>query len=475
MRNRRNSNIKNIKDYIAPIIIFLVIFFLIYLIFSPSDKKENIKNNTNNQQLQNSQITINFWDENTQVKKITKNNSKENFKNNEKIITWEWLIVEAWDISFNIPQKAKIWLNTNWKIIYLSNDEIELDSNNLWLETTDNFKVLTRYAKVNIFKDSIVNVNQNEVSSTIYVLKWKAEVKNLAWVSTFISAGQKIKIKNIEASKKDLDMNMLKEDISPMTFKIDDWFIKHNASIYIDTKENTNSGNLNEDNQESQSWTTDNKKIENNLWLLNFDNIYDWGSVASSSTNISWKFADERIAKIIINWKNATINSKNKTFNVIWVDTSKAENDLAIKIYDNQDNILWKYLYLIYYSWAKSGQKNNNFTKVNTKSYPVNDEDFIISTPSVKNWKTTSSENTFYGTVKNPNVASVWINGYKLKTFNWKTFRYHAYKRFKTLWEWINNYEIKYLDKDWNVILKKYITIDKISKTKKISQEAKIN
>ena len=475
MRNRRNSNIKNIKDYIAPIIIFLVIFFLIYLIFSPSDKKENIKNNTNNQQIQNSQITINFWDENTQVKKITKNNSKENFKNNEKIITWEWLIVEAWDISFNIPQKAKIWLNTNWKIIYLSNDEIELDSNNLWLETTDNFKVLTRYAKVNIFKDSIVNVNQNEVSSTIYVLKWKAEVKNLAWVSTFISAGQKIKIKNIEASKKDLDMNMLKEDISPMTFKIDDWFIKHNASIYIDTKENTNSGNLNEDNQESQSWTTDNKKIENNLWLLNFDNIYDWGSVASSSTNISWKFADERIAKIIINWKNATINSQNKTFNVIWVDTSKAENDLAIKIYDNQDNILWKYLYLIYYSWAKSGQKNNNFTKVNTKSYPVNDEDFIISTPSVKNWKTTSSENTFYGTVKNPNVASVWINGYKLKTFNWKTFRYHAYKRFKTLWEWINNYEIKYLDKDWNVILKKYITIDKISKTKKISQEAKIN
>lgn len=475
MRNRRKNNIKNIKDYIVPIITFLVIFLLIYIAFSwwDNSKTEN-KISAEQNQLDINWIKINFWDDNTQVEILDSKGKKLSNNNWKKLSIWESIIVKSWDISFNIPWKWDFALNTNWKIVYISDNEIELDSSALWIKTNSNEKIKTRYAEVNIWNDSIANIEQNEVSSTVYLLKWTAEVKTLAWKSTFISAWKKITISNKDASNKDLDMELLKQDFDDY-FKISDWYIKNNGSVIIDNNTiKNNSGSLTGTGEVKKE-----KEYSNISGLLNFDNIYDEWTVNSAKTNISWKFSDDRIAKIIINWREAVVNTKNKTFNLVWVDTSKKENDIAIKIYDSEDNLLSKYLYTLYYSNWKKTDTTNWFAKVNSKPYPVNGEDFIINIPKVKNWETTLSEVTFFGTVKNPDVKSVTINWYKLKTFNWKTFRYHAYERFKTLWEWVNNYEIKYYDANWKVILKKYVTINKkskkIKKENKISQEAKIN
>ena len=477
MRNRKNKNIKNIKDYIVPIITFLLIFTLIYIAFS--GWKEENDNSWNIESIKTlSWLEVKFWSIDTEVELINKKYKKTALKDSDKINIWESIIVKSGDVSFSIPSKGEFKLNTNWKINYISNEEIKLESSSLWIETIDTQKIWTKYADINIWKNTIVNIEQNELSSTIYLLKGTVEIKTLAWVSTFLSAWKKIKISDIDASKKDLDMNLLKEDFDDY-FKISDWYLKNNNWVY----------NIELDSEDENSWSweliwTDElekkKKNSNILWLLNFDNIYDEWIVESKSTNISWKFVDDRISKITINWKIAIINLENKTFNLVWVDTSKKENDIAIKIYDNEDNILGKYLYTLYYSAWESLNNSNNFANINSEPYPVNWDDFIISIPTVKNWETTSSENTFYGTVKNPDVKSVLINGYKLKTFNGKTFRYHAYERFKTLWEWVNNYEIKYLWSDWKVILKKYITINKksikkIKKEKNFSKEAWIN
>ncbi len=480
MRNRKNNNIKNIKDYIVPIVTFLLIFILIYIAFSGWDEKESTDNiNTINvQNTNNNWIDILFWGSDTEVELINKKNKKSVLNNSDKINIWESIIVKSWDVSFSIPTKWDFKLNTNGKITYLSNEEINLESNALWIDSKDSIKVSTKFSDINIWKNSTVNIEQNEVSTTVYLLNGKTEIKNLWWVSTFLSTGKKIIISNKDALKKDLDMNLLKQDFDDY-FKISDWYLK-NSNWTVNTEIN---------NEDNNSWTWEltgtgeikkEKKNNNILGLLNFDNIYDEGSVDSEYTNLSWKFADERISKIIINWKPAVINVENKTFNLIWVNTSKKENDIAIKVYDAEENLLWKYLYTLYYSsWKKDSNLTNNFAKVNTKPYPVNWEDFIISIPTVKNWETTSSKNTFYGTVKNPDVKYVTVNGYRLKTFNWKTFRYHAFEEYKTLWEWVNIYEIKYYNSNGKVILKKYITINKISKkvkkVKKISKEAGIN
>ena len=481
MRNRRVNNIKNIKDYIVPIITFLLIFTLIYIAFSSSNDDNVIDNSNINNVKTSESLEVNFWSIDTEVEIADKSNKKTSLKDLGLLNIWESIIVKSWDISFSIPNKADFKLNTNWKINYISSSEINLESSALWIESITGEKISTRYATINVWKNSIANIEQNEVSSTLYLLKWTAEVKTLAGISTFLSPWQKIKISNQDASKENLDMNLLKEDFDDY-FKISDWYLKNNGSVINST--------LWENNTETLTWTLsgswDLEKENNNsniLWLLNFDNIYDEWSVNTEVTNLTWKFADDRISKITINGKKVVINSENRTFNLVWVNTSKKENDIAIKVYDTEDNLLWKYLYTLYYSAWKEVNNSNNFAKVNTEAYPVNGSDFIISIPTVKNWETLSSENTFYGTVKNPDIKSVTVNGYKLKTFNGKTFRYHAYERFWTLWDWVNNYEIKYYDADWKVILKKYVTINKKSKKiekkekseKKISKEASIN
>ncbi len=474
MRNRKNNNIKNIKDYIVPIVTFLIIFILIYVAFSwwdNSDNKTLTEQGTKNQ----SWIDIIFWTNDTKAEIINNDNKKNTIKLWDKINIWESIIVQSWNISFNIPEKADFSLNTNWKITLISNSEIELESNALWIETINNQKITTKYATINLWKKTISNIEQNEISTTVYLLKGTAEVKTINWKSIFLAPWKKISISNEDVLKDDLDLNLLKEDFDAF-FKISDWFLQNNWSVYIESE------SLDENN-DSDSWTweiKEEKTHSNSSGLLNFDNIYDEWSVELSKTNLSWKFVDDRISQITINWKKAVVNIENKTFNLVWFDTSKKVNNLAIKIYDEEDNLLNKYLYTVYYSWwNKKDDLNVWFAKINYKPFPVDLSDFIISIPSVKNGETFSSKNTFFGTVKNPDVKSVTINGHRLRTFNWRTFRYHAYERFWTLWVWVNNYEIKYFWADGKLILKKYVTINKKSakkiETKKISEEAKIN
>jgi len=478
MRNRKTNNIKNIKDYIVPIIIFSLIFTLLYFAFSDSNSTSNWTNDIpNNNSKTSKSLEITFWSIDAEVEVIDNANKKRSLKNWWFLNMWESIIIKSWDVAFSVPEKANFKLNTNWKIIYLDNSDIKLESNSLWVETINKQNILTKYATISIWQNSIANIEQNEVNSTLYLLKWKAEIKTLAGLNTFISPWKKILISNKNTSDADLDLNLLKEDFDAY-FPISDWYLKNNGWVYT----NAESSN----NIESSTWVLIGsgkieveKKNMNISGLLSFDNIYDEWFVNSKVINVSWKFLDNRISKIIINWKKAIINSENKIFNLVWVNTGNKENDIKIKIYDSENNILWKYLYTLYYNEWKNTNDSAGFSKVNTESYPVNWEDFIINIPTVTNGETYSSENTFYWTVKNPNVKSVTVNGYKLKTFNWKKFRYHAFEKYNNLWEWVNNYEIKYFNAAWEVILKKYVTINKKSKklksSKKISNEAGIN
>lgn len=465
----------NVKDYIIPIFIFILVFLLIYIAFSWKSSDENKKTDTSiNREVNQNSLKIIFWSDLAEIEVINSNNKKNSIKNWDFFNTWESIFVKSGDISFNIPEIAELWLDTNWKLEYLSNSKLKLESSSLWVKSKNISDLDMRYAKVNIWKDSIVNLEQTEVSSTIYLLKWKVEVINNWGKSTFLTPWTKIIVSSKNASSEDLDMNLLKENFDDY-FSISPWFLKNNGSIYLNWNESKTQNIVNTLNDNKIDTEKNNFNI---LSLLNFDNIYDEWSVIWSTTNISWKFLDDRITKIVIDWKNAVIDIENKTFKVIWINTPNKSNDIIIKIFDTEGNTLSKYVYTLYYSTGAEKKSDNWYAKVNTEAYPVNGSDFIISIPTVKDWKSILDENTFYWIVKNPNVKSVTVNGYKLKTFNWKTFRYHAYKSFWTLWNWVNNYEIKYYDANWNVILKKYVTINKEVKNvinKKISGEAIVN
>ena len=472
MRNRRKTNVKNIKDYMVPIITLGLILILLYVAFSWGDSKSDESwTNTNINSQSPNEISIALDDNDAKVILIDENDKKTTLNSGDWINPGQKVMVEKWSMSFSIPGEARFSLNKNWELEYQRNSKMNLISSALWVESENDIEVDMKFGNVTVGKDSVVNIEQNEVSSNVYLLKGTAEVENLAWISTFLSQGKQIKISNKNASNDELDMVALKEDFDDY-FKISDWYLKNNGSVaLLDTSEEISElpveDSLDLWTEVSSLWSeVEIKKPLITGNLLSFDGISDEWYVATAATKVTWSFTNELIKWIEIQGNKAVINNENKTFSVASIDTSKQANDVIIKVFDESGSVIAKYLYTLYYSaWNNQKAQNQWFAKINTTAYPVNAEDFIISMPTVKNGETFLAENTMYWTVKNPDVASVLVNGFKLTTFNGKTFRYHAYKRFKTLWEWVNNYEIKYLWKDWKVILKKYITINKKTAT----------
>jgi hypothetical protein len=154
-------------------------------------------------------------------------------------------------------------------------------------------------------------------------------------------------------------------------------------------------------------------------------------------------------------------------------------NDLIIKIYDKENSIISKKIFTIYTNnkWNSSVYSNMH-SKI--ENFQIDPSQFIIYEPT-KTWKltTTSSQITIRWKVLNPQVKAVLVNDYKLKSFNWKTWRYHAFTNQQTLKDWANLYEIKYLWENNKLLYKEYYNIykklkQKIENKKKISSEVEI-
>ena len=320
MRNRRNNNIKNVKDYIVPIVTFGLIFILIYLAFSWDDSNEtDIGTTTNINSVSNpNQLTIRLDDSDTKVTLIDEDEKK------TVISDWDWInpgqsvIVEKGSMSFSIPDEADFSLNKNWELKYEKNSKMSLLSSALWVKSENDIEVDMKFGNVQIGKDSVVNIEQNEVSSTVYLLKWSAEVENLSWVSTFLSQWKRIEISNKNASNEDLDMVALKEDFDDY-FKISDWYLQNgwtnalsDTSSSVDISDDSDSDSLFWDDTDSSLWENiEAKKPLITSQLLSFDNITDEWSVQTPSTTITWTFTNDSIAWIIIQGKTASINIEN--------------------------------------------------------------------------------------------------------------------------------------------------------------------
>lgn len=465
MRNRRNKNIKNIKDYIVPIGILLVFIFLLYLGLSWGDDSNTVSNWNNSWEITTSipsnALTITLEDNSDGV--IINSKEKEMTLTSGQIIQpWEKLVMKQWAASVSVPWIAE--MNLDGRLVYNKDWSMKLDSSSLWLRAKQDYELGMNYVTVKAEENSVVNLVQNEVSSTVYLIKWTAEVETLSGVSTFLSPWKKIQITNRDTSKDDLDITLLKEDIDDY-FKTEDWYIKNNDySEVIAPTEVWGEENSSSEGTWSGATLTLNASsaLKSSVYgsILNFDSIYDEWSVDKSASLISGNYIDSNVTKILIDWRAAQIDAQKKTFSLWDVDTSQAVNDIVVKVYDNADNVIGKYVYTLYYSGGQATAATDSpFTA--PKVYQVNPSDFIVSSPTVKNGTSYSDLNTIYWTVKNKNVTGVTVNGYRLKSYNGLTWRYHAFKAQNTLGEWVNNYTIRYLGAGGKVIYTKYFRINK--------------
>jgi len=376
---------------------------------------------------------------------------------------WEKIMVKEGNVSLSLA-----WLNLRlhklWDLKYLENWNFYLDSSDLWIDSITPVNLDMKFANVKIGENSHVSFSQNEMGSTVYLVSWFAEVSNLVWKTTVLSSWQKITISRSEASKKELDLTLSKENIDDY-YKQSDWFIINNWPSFVSLDKS-----LDEDENETLTWEilkTDEILSSN---LINFSNLLDESNVSSDLINVSWNFTNEEIIKITLNWKEAVLNKNLKTFKFDNVPVPNKENNLVFKVYDAQNMILSKFVYTIYYAqWsnqtttvASNNTSTNNNSWFNVQTFDVDGSQFTFTEPTTKSTFTTSTDFvTIKWKVLIEWISKVTVNDYTLSSFNGSTWRYHASSSNNNMSIWTNLYEIKYFDPAWKMVYKNTFTIIK--------------
>ena len=448
VRNRPGIS-KNLKDYMVPIIVLIIVILILFSVFSWWDK-----DNTNLSGENQVWLNVIMDTPNTEWYIVYPWDYKKKIEWNTFLYKGEKVIMKEWSVSLNLSNVWDIKLNKLWELKYGEEGNLYLYSSELWINSKSKLNLIMRYAKISIWENTSVSFSQNEVWSTIYLLKWFTEISNLVWKSTVLAPWQKITISRLDASKKDLDLLVLKEELWDY-FKTTDWYIKNNGDAYLQTK--------NENDLLSVSWSTSSwsiKKITDDL-LISFNNLIDDSQVSSSSISVSWTYSDETIASITLNWEKAVLDKEKKSFKFEKVITENKINDLVFRVYDDSWELLQKKLFTVYYEWwtSKEALSTGPFR---VKNYDIDWSKFTFFEPSTTNSFTTTSDFvTIKWRVWTKWVSSILVNDYKLKSYNWNDWRYHASTSNSNLENGTNVYEIKYFDENGKLVYTNYYTIVK--------------
>lgn len=465
--NRRRHGIsfqKKIKDYIVPIIWVILVFILIFSIFwwNDSEPDTNRENQT--------WLSIELEDESSEAIIEYSGWDRSTYEWDSDLYKWEKIIVREGRARILNPEN---WLDFNisrlGEILYVDDWVYTHSSWEVWVDTESPVDINMSFANLKIWEDSHLSISQNEVSSTIYMVSWFAEVNNLVWRNTVLTWWEKITVSRTDASDEEVDMSLLKDSLDQF-FLRSDWYILNNWDSYLDSGEDWESWTWETSWSGEISWTWETSGTSQNSWntsswnrYLNFDNLIDESNVSSPNINIRWSYNEDIVTDFTVNWVSADLNPEEWTFELTWINTSNRVNDLVFKVYDDSNSIVSKFVYSVYYSdW----QSSNNWGwwsgwGFDVQTFDADWEDFTFTSPTTTNtYNTTETFVTIRWQVFDERVDRVTVNDYELSSFDWSTWRYHADQDYNNLANWTNIYEINYFSWD-NLVFTNYYTIIK--------------
>lgn len=463
-QTRRNTQktqiIQSIKDYFVPLLgLILIIFILIKVFWGESET-------TDTNQAENK-----FWSdivfvwENTEAYIIYTGNKKEKISETTDFFKWESIQVKEGSVKLKFPSETTIHLNKIAELKYESEGKYSFYSSDGWFNLKEESTISMKYATIEAKSSSILSLTQNEAGSTIYVLQGSAKISNLAGSSTQLSAGQKITVTRLDTSKEEMDISGDKLPIDSY-FKSSDWFIENEWHLLVPQMEEewSMSGSVMTSSGTSFSGT-----------FISLENISDEMSINTQSINIVGTIKNPLITSITIDNKNTVI--QNWKFSLIGVSLPETSNDIVLKYFDTNKNIIGKEVFTIYTSnpGKKAPETIENTSDSSNSDKPVSNTSenavssniadpskFSFTEPSTTNKYTTNgSEITIRGKTSATGIEKVQVNGFPLSSFNGSTWRYHAFTRFDTLKEGTNQYRVDYFGSDGKIVYTDYYTIVK--------------
>lgn len=463
MNNRRNKKVvKNFKDYIIPIVWVLIILILILNFIFGWDDTENNTNIVNN-----TPIEVSLKDNDTEAYVVYASWDRKKVEGSLQTYKWEKLQVwTKWSINISLwNEEWNISLNRLWELKYNESWTFTLLSSDLWVNTKKDLSTEMRYIKVSSKWESVYNLSQNEVASSVYVLYWNIEIQNTAWNKTTLQKWQKITIMRNEANDKDLDLSLKKEAIDDY-IKNDDWYLSNNWSFFLDKVETSSWSTKN--TQVSMSWAIVSNNSETWFNYVSF-NYPDESDINTDTINIEWSLLDDIVYKVEINWQTADINTTDKTFSLKNLKVTSRVNNIVYRVFDSSNKLLDKWVLTLYYSkwWTSTTNATNNSEKstlASVENYSLtNSPLYQIISPKENPYTTSESVIMIEWTVPARTVSKIIINWFQLQQFpaNWTYWKYFANEWFWNLKDWLNIYKIEYYGADWKIIFENNYTIIK--------------
>ncbi|MDP2090819.1 MAG: hypothetical protein Q8K30_04445 [Candidatus Gracilibacteria bacterium] len=457
MNSRRNNNIqKGLRDYMVPIIGGLLVILLLFSVFSGD-------NNTPKIDPENKvgfDVKINGT--NSEAYIVYQGDTKKKIEGDISLYKGEKIIVKEGNASLVMEGIGKFRLDKLGEFKYMENGFFSLYSSDLWLDSSSEVNVDMKFAKINVGANTHISFGQNEMGSTVYLLSGTAEVENLVGKSTVLGAGQKVTVSRLDASKQDLNLSLLKDNIDDF-YKQSDWFILNNGASYI--KSETESGSLDEET-EADDKTSTGKVVKSDKStsvnsLLTFSNLSDESYVSSENINISGNYSDEEITKITLNGIDAVLNTKLKSFKFENISVKNQENNLVFKVYDDSEDLLSKFVYVVYFDGGETPDNNTVIKRgFNVQTFDVDGSQFTFTEPTTKETYTTFDDFvTIRGSVLVKGITKVTVNDFPLSSFNGSTWRYHASTTNNNLSVGTNVYNIKYFDSNGKEVYTNRFTI----------------
>lgn len=455
-RHRRNNNIQNsIKDYLVPIIWGLFLLFIIIKIFTAWDTSTPVDQSV---QSDNNGLDIVFSGDTTEAYVSYNGEDQKQISDDIDLYAGETITVSEWQVQLK-SDNSEVSLNKLAKFVYNAPLNYSLASSDAWIHIKDDTKIAMRYLNITATNWAIISLSQNEALSTVYVLSWSAKIENLSGVSTILPQWEKLSISKLNASKTDVDLSSEKTNIDSF-FKSSDWFLDNNWHIILE-----NNSSIEND---SSTWASITEQWDSSS-LISFNALYDEMSTEAWSINIKGTISSEEISAITINNKQTSLSIAEKTFQLDNLALISGINDIVVKIFNTDKDIIEKKVFTVYSSgWSTetTSAASNNTNIVNSQwvtTYQVDANDFGFTLPSVTGKFTTSgSEVTIRGITTAEWITKVEVNGFQLWSFNGSTWRYHAFERFETLEEWTNQYKVDYYNDTW-IVYTDYYTIVKQS------------
>lgn len=454
MRNKRTLNPLGIlKDYAVPFAWILVILLVIYFGFFSWKSAPGV--NHENQVW----IWIQLGTPTDDVSIVYPGDFKKKVEGQVSLYKWEKVLVNE---GTALLKADTIWtfnVNKIGEFKYNEDATFSLYSSDVWVDSKAPISVSMRYALVNIWQNSHVNLTQNEVGSTVYLLDGTAEVKNLGWKSTVLSKWQKIMISSIDTTKTDVDLSLEKTTIDD-TFKTSDWYIKNNGDLYSNQ---TNTLTATWSNWFfSETWTTAATWFTS-AWTsqwpwIKIENLADEQTFTESPVTINGSYDSDEVANIKLNATNAIIDKTTKRFSVKDFPLVWGENDLIFKVYNASNEILWKYPYTVYMKGT-----TQNKSAFDVKNFSLDTTNFKFTSPTENPYTTSDDVVTIEWMVPARTVAYIEVNGFRLWKFpkNGSYWKYFANAKSWNLQNGLNVYDVKYFWQDDKVLHENAFTIIK--------------